>query len=168
MIQKRVKGEPVQFPSPGEWVGDGSWWSFSEEAIPKQKIGGNITFFVWGFVCISIWVVVWKPLFWVFFFKFVPTMKRIRFPKFVWISTLLWLLLNWNQPNLHVAYGREYLFKGRNRNTPAWQVEPRYEPKFGVYHAPPYYLDTVLHRDHVPSDYISLENKPRNLTESFS
>ena len=102
MIQKRVKGEPVQFPSPGEWVGDGSWWrSFLKLKVTKRKrrkqtIGGNITFFVWGFVCIYLSGGLETLALSVSFLPFIPTMERIRLPKFLWIPTVLWLLLNWN------------------------------------------------------------------------
>ena len=73
--------------------------SYQEEAIPKQKIGGNITFFVRGFVCVCVDLFEWwfgNSCFECFFLSFVPAMERIRFAKFLWIPTVLWLLLNWN------------------------------------------------------------------------
>lgn len=62
--------------------------SYQEEA-KKQTIGGNITFFVWGFVCIYLSGGLETLALSVSFLPFIPTMERIRLPKFLWIPTVL-------------------------------------------------------------------------------
>ncbi len=130
---------------------------------------------------------VFRPLFRVlFFFHLLPLWSRIRFPKFPmdWnqhhVCCGREYLFGGRNRNLGIPCPDSFKRDGRSDSFQilgltncdstfplvtrlripfvklAWQVEPRH---FKVCHlsAPPCFLDTILHHDHGPSDYISPE-----------